>query len=345
MQDNDTSIMLDFLRDMRKSAAEKRQEQLAAYMDGALTPAQQRVFEQELAQDAELRADLADLRQLQQQLRSLPQRRAPRQFTLDPARYGRPQRQPLVQLYPALRVATAMTAVFFIISIVAGVFTMGGGAMDTASAPAPVAMEQEEAAGETMDSGAADDTAMMQSAPAMTEVAPFAAEAAEAEQASEPAADGDAAVTETVEAAEMETAAAAEALLEEAPAESMASEASPADNGADEESADEEAVEEIEAIEEESLEAGAAPEASVMPTPDTPRVLATPNVSERVIEPTLAATAEMAAASPAETAAATPVETAPIPPRTGVTLIFFQVALGVLLLLLVAVLLLARRRL
>lgn len=155
---------MDWLRNLTKSAAEKRQEMLNAYVDGRLSPQQQAQFEQELARDERLRDDLVRLRLVQQQLRGLPPRRVPRNFTLDPALYGRPQREPLVQAYPALRLATALTAFFFVLALALQMVTMKGMA-STAAPIEQVAMEMEApAAAEALDtavlSGAANDTAV-----------------------------------------------------------------------------------------------------------------------------------------------------------------------------------------
>ena len=122
--------MFDFVRNLTKSAAERQQEALNAYLDDALTPRARQQFERLLAQDADLRLELEQRRVLKEQLRQLPRRRVPRHFTLDPARYGRPQRQPLFQFYPALRAATVLTAFFFILTVAANVFLAGlpGGA-------------------------------------------------------------------------------------------------------------------------------------------------------------------------------------------------------------------------
>ncbi|MCA9969875.1 MAG: hypothetical protein KC425_06650, partial [Anaerolineales bacterium] len=119
--------MFDFLRHITRPADEKRREQLNAYVDGALPPRQRADFEQELAGDEALRAEVAQLRAVRAQLRALPRRRVPRQFTLDPAVYGRPQREPLVRAYPALRLATAMTAFFFILTVALQLFTSSAG--------------------------------------------------------------------------------------------------------------------------------------------------------------------------------------------------------------------------
>ncbi len=118
--------MLDFWRNWIKSAEEKRLEALNAYLDGSLTPRQQEAFEAELAQDEALRVELDQLRLVRENLRQLPRRRSPRNFTLDPAMYGRPQREPLVRAYPVLRMATVLTAFFFVLAIALQTFTPGG---------------------------------------------------------------------------------------------------------------------------------------------------------------------------------------------------------------------------
>ena len=57
--------MFDFLRNLTKTAEEKQQEALNAYLDDALPPRQRRLFERQLAQDAGLQAELAQRRLLQ----------------------------------------------------------------------------------------------------------------------------------------------------------------------------------------------------------------------------------------------------------------------------------------
>src|SRR5210317_1377019 len=97
--------MLDYLRNLTKSEEEKRQEALNAYLDGALTPKQRQKMDSDLAHDEALRVELEQIHLLKQQIHRLPQRRVRRNFTLDPALYGRPRREPLVQAYPVLRTA------------------------------------------------------------------------------------------------------------------------------------------------------------------------------------------------------------------------------------------------
>lgn len=130
--------MFDLLRNLTKSDVEKQQEALNAYLDNALTSQEEQRFEQRLAQDTALQAQVAQLRILKQQMRRLPQRRVPRNFMLDPQKYGRPQTAPLIRAYPILRTATALTAVFFVIALAANVFLSdfsGGNATEAVSAP------------------------------------------------------------------------------------------------------------------------------------------------------------------------------------------------------------------
>lgn len=114
--------MFDFLRDRTKSSTEIMQEALNAYLDNALAPAERQRLERQLAQDARLRTELQQMRVLKQQLSQMPRRRVPRNFTLNPAVYGRPQRQPLLQLYPVLQGATALAALIFILVLGLGFF-------------------------------------------------------------------------------------------------------------------------------------------------------------------------------------------------------------------------------
>ncbi|MFN2221658.1 MAG: anti-sigma factor family protein [Candidatus Promineifilaceae bacterium] len=119
--------MFDFLRDLRKSNEEKRQEALTAYLDGALTPAERKRFERLLASDKALRASLEEQRLIKASLRRLPRMRAPRNFTLDPARYGRPAPSTPDRLYPIMRVATVVVAILFVLVLVIDLAPFAGG--------------------------------------------------------------------------------------------------------------------------------------------------------------------------------------------------------------------------
>ena len=146
--------MFDFWRNLWKSEAEKEQELIHAYVDNALTPAERADFAARLAREPALRAEVESLQQVKQRLAALPRQPVPRSFTLDPAKYGRPARQPLVQAQPILRVATAVTAVFFVIILA---LEWGPGAGD---------MAQFSAQETQMAEGAAivEDAAIMESA-------------------------------------------------------------------------------------------------------------------------------------------------------------------------------------
>ena len=160
--------MFDFVRNLSKSAAEKRQEALSAYLDEALSARQRQAFEQQLAGDADLRRELEIQRLIRQQMRALPQRSVPRSFTLDPAVYGAPRKEPLVQAYPVLRAATALTAVFFIVALTFSLINLGSFGGSTAMAPlaADTALQESEiaAAPEMPAPEAAADTAVAESA-------------------------------------------------------------------------------------------------------------------------------------------------------------------------------------
>jgi hypothetical protein len=166
--------MFNFLQNLTQSAAEKRQAALNAYLDGALSARQRQEFERRLAEDADLRRDLDVMRNLRQAMRAMPQRSVPRSFTLDPARYGAPRKEPLAQAYPVLRAATALTAFFFIIALAAGLFTFGGlapaanmTAQTALEAPAMEPMADEALPMATEGAGVAAEAAMESAIPSL----------------------------------------------------------------------------------------------------------------------------------------------------------------------------------
>ncbi len=156
--------MFDFWRDRGSTAEDRNLEALGAYLDNALTPAERERLEARLARDAGLRAELEQLRLMKLQLRAMPRRRAPRSFALDPALYARPKAQPLLQLYPVLRGATALTALLLIFTLALGAFrgqfSVGGGAPETAAVFTEIAMEEAAApAAEELESLAVEEPA------------------------------------------------------------------------------------------------------------------------------------------------------------------------------------------
>lgn len=140
--------MFDFLRNRGSTAGEEGQEMLSAYLDNALTPAERQRLENALDRDPALRVQLEQMRLLKLQMRAMPRRRVPRSFALDPALYGRPKAQPMMQLYPVLRGATALTAFLLIFVVALGVFQgqFGGTAAPAAEVSVLSDMAAEEAA-------------------------------------------------------------------------------------------------------------------------------------------------------------------------------------------------------
>ncbi len=138
--------MFDFMRDRGSTAKEKRLEVLGAYLDNALTAAERARLEAQLADDADLREELERLRVFKLQLRALSRRRVPRSFALDPALYARPKARPLMQLYPVLRGATALTAFLLIFTLALGMFQgqFAGGAIMSSSDGATESVAEEE---------------------------------------------------------------------------------------------------------------------------------------------------------------------------------------------------------
>lgn len=325
--------MLDFIRDLGKSAAEKRRETVSAYVDDALTPKQRQQFEQELAQDSALQAEVTQLQELKQNLRRLPRRSAPRNFTLDPAVYGAPQRQPLVQLYPAMRVATALTAVFFVIAVVADLLTFGAADM-AAPAAEPVAMDVPMTRVTTeaeVEREAVEDTPVEEAAEAEIAVEE---EAAEEEMAAEEA---------VAEEAVAETAITEEAIAEEAADEAMTEAAPPALEPGIGESMDtagevadgEDGAEVAEDAPAPTLAAAATPSPDTQSFQATEATGAAPPATEISAAPAPTVTDE----ADAETAVVLPP-----PPTPFSALRFFQVGLGILLLSLVLILVYTRRQ-
>ena len=180
--------MFDFMRD--RGDGGRQQEAIDAYLDNALTPAERARFEAQMAADSRLRAEVEQLSLLRLQLRAMPRRRVPRSFALNPAAYSRPKAQPLLQLYPALRGATALSAFLLIFVLALGLFRgqFGVGAPEAAQvasvtseevAPAAVEEAAEEAAQLTNPEEAADSANEAPAAESELAAAPTAEAAAE----------------------------------------------------------------------------------------------------------------------------------------------------------------------
>jgi negative regulator of sigma E activity len=174
-------------------------ELLSAYLDGELKPSDSAKLEARLKTDPELASVLNDLRSTRALLRKLPQRRAPRNFTLTRKMVG--QNPPMPRVYPLFRFATAFAAVLLFFSFAVNTmgpqlmsppnFGSGGGGgaeeMQSFAAEALAATEspaEEPAAAEAMPAApastmlpeptnvAADSGPALEASPPMTATAP-----------------------------------------------------------------------------------------------------------------------------------------------------------------------------
>ena len=93
-------------------------EQLNAYLDGELNATQRQRLESRLGSDLELKSILEELREARVVLRRLPQRRAPRHFTLTPKMAG--IKPPLPRSYPIFRFASAFAGFLFFLTYLSG---------------------------------------------------------------------------------------------------------------------------------------------------------------------------------------------------------------------------------
>lgn len=90
-------------------------EQLSLLLDEKLNPADAARLGARIESDPDLRAVYDDLRQARALLRRLPQRRAPRNFTLKPS--AARVRPPLPRLFPTFRLASALASLLLFFSL------------------------------------------------------------------------------------------------------------------------------------------------------------------------------------------------------------------------------------
>jgi len=101
-------------------------EDLSAYLDGQLSPKESTRLEEKLQASADLRAALNDLSQTRSLLRSQPPVRAPRNFLLTPKMVGvRRGSARSFQLFPAMRLASALAVALFILVLAGDLLTAG----------------------------------------------------------------------------------------------------------------------------------------------------------------------------------------------------------------------------
>jgi hypothetical protein len=133
-------------------------DRLSAYIDNQLSPADKAKLDARLQREPELKAALTELRRLTRALRSLPTVKPPRNFTLSRAQ-AQVNVRPRFQLFPALRLATALAGLAFIVILSSDLLRLQFGA-GGAAAPAPEAAQEvavESAAKATTDVPSTED--------------------------------------------------------------------------------------------------------------------------------------------------------------------------------------------
>jgi len=122
---------------LERRRRERDDELLSAYIDGQLLGRARSEFEARLAGEPELRTRLEATRRMLGMVRSLPTVPAPRNFILDPARYGaRARPRPAARLYPTLRLATALATLVLLVVFAGDLITQVALPFG-AAAPAP----------------------------------------------------------------------------------------------------------------------------------------------------------------------------------------------------------------
>lgn len=139
---------------------------ISAYLDGELTPQEANAFERMLKEDSELAGALEEIRNTRKLLSSLPQYRAPRNFTLTPEMVGVRKYRPA----PFLRYATVVAALAFTLVVGTDVWFNMAGSVMSRTAPA-----MEAAADMAVEEPAADDAELMENTAGAAEAAPEAA--------------------------------------------------------------------------------------------------------------------------------------------------------------------------
>ncbi len=114
---------------MTQQISPRDYELLSAYLDGELSARDRARLEARMSKQPELRLGLEELRQTSLLLRSLPRKRAPRNFTIPNAL---PRRRALPRLYPALSFASALAGILFLIVFI-GDYTLGTSTQSLAS--------------------------------------------------------------------------------------------------------------------------------------------------------------------------------------------------------------------
>lgn len=103
-------------------------ETLSAYLDNALSPIEKQQLEARLQTSPELQQILHELRITRALLRSVPRRRAPRNFTLTPQMAGIHRQQRAAWLVPVFSMSSALATLLLVISLFVEMFAAPGAA-------------------------------------------------------------------------------------------------------------------------------------------------------------------------------------------------------------------------
>jgi hypothetical protein len=116
----------------------RAEELISAYLDKRITAEEKSFFERHIASCADCHAQLEATRSMVASLRAMPLVKAPRSFVL-PREMARQPRRSFLPLYPALRLATVIAAMAFVI-LFAGDVLINQLGSNGAAQPAPAAV-------------------------------------------------------------------------------------------------------------------------------------------------------------------------------------------------------------
>jgi anti-sigma factor RsiW len=128
----------------------RAEELISAYLDKRVSAEEKSFFERHIASCADCRAQLETTRSMIAALQAMPAVKAPRSFVL-PREMAKQPKRSFLSLYPALRLATVVAALAFVVLFAGDLLLnqMGGASAPQsipAAAPAPGAMPAPEAA-------------------------------------------------------------------------------------------------------------------------------------------------------------------------------------------------------
>jgi predicted anti-sigma-YlaC factor YlaD len=163
---------------MARQADHNRAEDLiSAYLDQQVTAEEQQFFERHLAACAECRVQLETTRSMVAALRAMPVVKAPRSFVL-PREMAKQPKRSILAWYPALRLATALAAIAFVVLFAGDLLISrsgsGGAALSIpAAAPAPQLEQAAESrqAAPTEAPATSNDSSLASSTPASGDTA------------------------------------------------------------------------------------------------------------------------------------------------------------------------------